>query len=380
MNAPAIIAGVYLFQLGVKASLALLKRGHDSDPRMAALDRLTVVQPVTSGDAALESVLLSGLGELWESPLIWIVDKKDAAACELCQMLKARHSGRDIQIIETDEPPQGFNPKTWKLLAALPSVRTELLAVIDDDTRVPRRSAFCLVNALDGGADIATGLPCYAPTPGIWSVLLSEFVNSSAILTYLSAAECADARTINGMCYAMRTRQVRETGLFAACGHSITDDLAVAKAIRKNGGRIEQTTWPQHISTTVLSPTHYRRLMHRWFVFTRILIQNETPFVQAVLVVCYGLHPLLLASLAIAAVAEPAQGLWPLAAVLAVRGVTLAALNRKFAGSWLHSPTASIVAELLQPVFLVGALLYPVIWWRRRKIRVRNFDEFVYLT
>ena len=380
MNTTIVIAAAYLAQLWVKACLALLYRRRQTPPSTVALNQVTVIQPVTSGDEALGATLKAGLEELHESPVIWIIDQSDDTARDLCRHLEMEYPKRDIKIVEACEPPSGINPKLWKQEAALPFVRTELLAVIDDDTRGSRQSLMQLVTALEDGADIATGLPCYVPARGLWSGLVTEFVNSAAILTYLSAAACSEPRSINGMFYAARTDYVRKNQLFAVAGPSITDDLAIAREIQRLGGKIVQTTRPQFISTTVTSAIHYWRLMHRWFVFTRILIQTEPLPVQIVLVIAYGLHPLLLIALSILAAVQPSSVVWPLVIVLLLRSVTLGLLTRTFTGSWRHSPLMSVAAEIVQPVFLAGACLYPVIWWRRRKIYVRRFDDFQYLT
>ena len=121
------------------------------------------------------------------------------------------------------------------------------------------------------------------------------------------------------MFYAVRTDYVRKNQLFAVTGRSITDDLAIAREIQRLGGKIVQTTRPQFISTTVTSATHYRRLMHRWFVFTRMVIQSESPLVQAVCAVAYGLHPLLLIALSVLAVVQPSSAIWPLVIVLVLQ-------------------------------------------------------------
>jgi ceramide glucosyltransferase len=380
MTIPTFIAALYLAQLWLKAGLALRQRGRELTPKPSDLRRLTVVQPVTSGDEKLKSILIENLRTLRGASIIWIIDQTDLEARSLCQALKAERPDQRITLIETEEPPAGFNPKMWKQAAALPLVETELLAVIDDDTCAPPRSVDCLIGMLDSGADIATGLPSYIPARGAWSLLVAEFVNSAAILTYLSAAACMEPLSINGMCYAMRTSYVRDNNLFTVCGRAITDDLAIAKEVRRLNGRIVQTTQPQYISTSVASATHYGRLMHRWFVFSRILVQNEPFRYQALLVLSYGLHPLLLAVLCVASVAQPAIAIWPLLIVLAVRATTLTLLNRRFTGSWRHAPLASVAAELLQPAFLIGAFVHPVIWWRRRKILVRKFNDFEYLS
>ncbi len=380
MNVALVIGAGYLARLWVKSVLALIRRARKVLPeKSAVMERLTVIQPVTSGDEKLGAILQNNLAELNGAALIWVVDQTDVIARELCESLKVQYSGRGISILGVEEPPDGINPKLWKQDAALPFVCTELIAIIDDDTLVPQLSLQLLIKAVDEGADIATGLPCYVPARGGWSQLVAEFVNSAAILTYLPATVWTEPLSINGMCYVVRTDYVREMNLFAITNRSITDDLAIAKAIRQRGGRIVQTTRPQFISTTVTSLTHYRRLMHRWFVCTRLLVQNESWVVQTALVLAYGLHPALLISLGLMASLSWPCAAWSLFAVLGLRALTLGLINRVMTGAYRHSPLASVFTEIFQPFFLVGASLYPVIWWRRRKIRVHQFNQFEYL-
>jgi ceramide glucosyltransferase len=378
MNIAAILAGSYVAQLALKAALAVRKRASEPIPPAAVLSRITILQPVVSGDETLARNLRDNVTALHGASFIWIIDRADATARDLCMALQRELLAVAIQIVEVDEPPARINPKLWKQEAVLPHVQTELLLVLDDDTRLPRRSLDALIAALDAKADLATGLPCYVPARGAWSALIAEFVNSAAILTYLPAAQCAAPRSINGMCYALRTDSVRRTNLFGVTARSITDDLAIATELRRQGAKIVQTTQPQFISTTVGSLQHYRRLMHRWFVCARILVQNESPFVRVAIAIVFGLPPLLLGTLAVFAFFQWAALGW-LAAVLIVRSVTIMILNRVLTGAPRHSMTFSLLTELLQPVFLLTASFYPVIWWRRRKIRVRTFSTFEYL-
>lgn len=379
MNASLAITSVYLVQLWVKAGLSLRLRASEQAPAVVDFGRVTVMQPITSGDETLRDTLAANLAELQGVAWLWIVDRTDLPARELCQALATAHPALKIQILETDEPPGGTNPKLWKQAAALPFVQTDVVAIIDDDTRGKYSALAQLVTGLDRGADVVTGLPCYLPARGLWSGLIAEFVNSAAILTYLPAAACAEPRSINGMFYAVRTAYVREHGLFTNTGRAITDDLAIARNVRRLGGTIVQTTRPQFISTSVASMVQYRRLMHRWFVFTRILVQSETPVVRALLLLVYGLPPLFLFALTVLAWVQPEEGVAALLAALILRSATVATLNRIFTGAWRHAPLASVAIELFQTAFLVSAWINPVIWWRRRRIHVQRFDEFHYL-
>jgi ceramide glucosyltransferase len=379
MNTLLLISACYIAQLWTKAGLALSRRRGERSPRLEDRSRVTVIQPVVSGDERLEETLQAGPGELTGCAWIWVVDKTDTEAIRVCHVIRAAMPGRDVLILECEEPPPGTNPKLWKQAAALPFVRTELLAVIDDDTRVPGPSFNLLISLLDDGADLVTGLPCYVPARGPWSRMVAEFVNTAASLTYLPATACAAPVSINGMCYAVRTDYVRRLGLFTTTARCITDDLAIAREIRRHGGSIVQTTRPHFISTTVPSARRYARLLHRWFVFTLILVRHEPPVTAAVITLVFGLPPLLFAAVLVLGVTQPWPGLVVVGAVLVGRALTISAVNRILTGAWRHAPLPSLLTELLQPVFMIFAWAIPVIWWRRRKIRVRGLADFEYL-
>lgn len=379
MMAIAVMSMVYLGQLWVKVWLAvrLRRRALSAGPRDLA--GLTVVQAVLSGDTGLEEKLSSNLAELSEARFIWVVDRNDACAVELGEKYARGQPAGRLQVLCLEQPPQGANPKLWKLAAALPSVETAYLAVVDDDTRLSRGTGLHLLRSLDAGAMLATGCPTYEHAAGVWSGLTAEFVNTASALTYLPAASCFPVRTINGMGYAMRTAEVRNGNIFESNLQALTDDLAVARAVVARGGRIEQCPYPLHVSTTVDGFGHYCRLMHRWFVFTRLLFLSEPRMVRAGILFSFGLHPLLLLAIIGCGVAGSMPGVMFAVALMLLRAGTLGLVNRWLSGQWRHSLLASLLTELVQPIFLVAGCVFPVIRWRHRRIRVHEWNHFEYL-
>lgn len=380
MTFALMLGGVFLAQLAAKAALALRLRRHELAPPAVDLRELTVLQPVVSGDPELERILCADRQALPEATFLWLVDRADGEALVLCRRLAAEFSSSPTCVLETDEPPPGCNPKMWKQHLALPSVNTRWLAVIDDDTRVTRRGTEQLIAGVESGAMLATGLPCYVPARGFWSGLVTEFVNSAASLTYLPTAALAAPISINGMCYLARTETVRRHGLFENL-RVITDDLGVARAVRAAGGRIVQTTQPQFISTTVHSPRHFARLMHRWFVFIRVLLQRESLATRVCLLGALLAPALCFWGALVLAWWQAAPMIAALftLALLAARSLVIAVVNRVLTGAARHRPLASLAMEACQGVFLISAWLHPVIWWRKRRIRVRAYDDFDYL-
>lgn len=373
-----IIAGVYLGQLFLKSALALrYGRSLSAPGKTTAQNSATLLQAILSGDRELPEILEANLLALPECKHLWLVDSDDPNGREICETLKQAHASHGITIIEVEPPPQGINPKAHKLAHALPFVDTEYCVVVDDDTRITASGLSVLLEGLEAGAMLATGLPSYVAVRGLCSGVLAEFVNSSAILTYLPILALRPPLTINGMCYAMRSCDARSLDLFKKIQHSLTDDLAVAQKIRRNGGRIFQSIQPQRISTTVPSFFALIRILHRWFVFTGLLVRGETIPTQLVLGATYGAPPLLLWLLLASSI--QAAVFIPLALTLVLRMAVLIGLQRRFYGRASHRPVSSLIMELAQPLFLAAGYFSRTIVWRKRRIEVHAVDDFRYV-
>lgn len=372
------IAGLYAVQLLLKAALALRYGQAQPAPKTKVQhSNVTVLQAVLSGDPALPKVLESNLLALPECKYLWLVDADDPNGRAICEALKQARPAHSIRIVEIPPPPQGINPKACKLAHATPLVETDYCVVLDDDTRMTVSGLNALLGGLEDGAMLSTGLPSYVPAGGLFSSLLAEFVNSSAILTYLPVLALHPPLTINGMCYAMQSRDVRRLDLFRQIERSLTDDLAVAQRVRRHGGRIFQTVQPQLISTTILSSSALFSILHRWFVFTRLLVQGETVSTKLTLAGSYGVPPLLLWALLGTTLQSGIVA--PLCLALVLRAAVLIVVQRRYYGYFSFHPLASLLMELAQPLFLASGYAMRTIVWRSRRIEVRTIDDFRYV-
>ena len=390
--ATAIVAAVYLGQLAAKTALALRYRARchkdaNDQARPETLPPVTILQPVVSGDPALAGTLRATLETFPPSVAqvfwLWLLDEDDTAAAEICETLAAKFPARSIKILRTAPPPQGVNPKVHKLIPALDLVATPHFVVLDDDTRLSAAGLRALLGALDAGASLATGLPRYHGTGGRWSACLAEFVNSSAVLAYLPALAFSGPVSIQGMCYAMRTAEARNLDAFRATSRQVADDLALALLLQRRKLRIHQTVEPHDIATSLPALRSLLRLMHRWFVFARLLLAEQPLAARAAIAFAYGLPPVLLWCAIGAAFFPPLP--WNAAlllACLAAREIMLRVITKKFLGAETareRSPIASLAQELAQPFFLAAAYFNKTILWRNRPIRVRKVDDFEYL-
>ncbi|MBL9199480.1 MAG: glycosyltransferase [Opitutaceae bacterium] len=378
MNVPLLLGGAYLALLAGKALLAWRYAARQpappADPDFSAV---TILQPILGGDPRLADTLAANLAALPGARFLWLLDSEDTPGRAAARAALARQPAAQVACVDCPPPPDGVNPKLHKLALAEPRVATPRLAVLDDDTTLPPATLAALLAAVGRGAALATALPLYTHGRDWPSALVGQFVNNQSLLTYLPALVWQPPITINGMAYVLDTAAWRATGGFAPLARQLCDDLAVARALRAAGGVIYQARETVDVSTTVHGTRHYRRLMHRWFVFASLLLQGEPPAQRAWLLGLHGLPPVLLwAALVAAALEATPRALGGVAAVVVLRALLLSAAQRLLAGRSRHAPLASLLAELLQPLHLLHAQLDRTIHWRARCYRVRSASAF----
>lgn len=376
LSACLILCASYATLLLLKFVLALrVARAQEPLPVVAAAPT-TILQPILSGDPALEEVLATNLCALPHCRFFWLLDEDDVAAQALAAQLCALHPEIAIDCLVLPPAPAGRNPKMHKLALAAAQVRTPHLLVLDDDTTLPAASLAELLARLDS-CDLATGLPCYLHDSGFASRLLAQFVNNSAALTYLPLLNVWPPPSINGMCYALRADALARMGGFAPLATQLADDLAVAQRLRDSGGRIHQSTAPLFVRTSVRDLPHYTQVMHRWFLFALLLLDSQPWPLRASILALHGLPPLLLlAAVTTAALACHAVATSALVVVLALRSGLLCTIQQRLTGLPRHAFGLSLLAELLQPAHAVHALLQRRIRWRTRHYRVRANNDF----
>lgn len=376
MIVEAVLGAAYLALVATRAVLAA-RVAHGQTPapphRGSGVD---VAQAILSGDPRLADVLGDTVRALPEARFLWLVDEQDAEGARVCGALVAAHPGVRIDVMPMPPAPDRTNPKLWKLEAAYRASAAPVFLVLDDDTRMSSATLGALVHALEAD-DLATSLPVYRSADTWPSQLLAQFVANNAAVTYLSLQRWIAPVTINGMAYALRRTTLDGIEGFAALFRHLTDDLAVAGAVRAGGGTIAQVAATHEVETTVRDLRHYRQLMHRWTLFALLLLRTQPARVQALVTLVLGLPPVLLMLLVLRAWLVPSPVAWVmLGLLLIVRSIVIVSLHRAVGTPGLHRAGASIASELWQPVHLVHALVSPVIVWRTRRYRVRANDDF----
>ena len=340
---------------------------------------VTILQPILSGDPFLEEDLRHNINTVTgQVQFLWLVDEDDAEGRRITELLTNETHGK-VTVLLCPPLSETVNPKTFKLQLGLQEVNTEYVAVLDDDTRLDvdniGKAIYCLHSC-----DLYTGLPIYSPGKGLWSALVAQFVNNNNIMTYLPLLPLTEPLSLNGMFYVIRTSGLRDLGGFSSIQTKLCDDYALAKLVTSSGGKIRQGITPQYLRTSVENGGQYFRLMHRWFVFAQVLVTDQSVFTQLLLFVLLGLPPFLL-WLSIISVLCGWWGVIALGSVLLIRHCIIRLLQRVvFAKLPGFSWWLSILAELLQPIHLLHALIQKTIRWRSRTIRVSGDGGFRYLS
>lgn len=380
--ASLVLAALYLLLMGLKAAGALRILGQ-RPPRPQAPARydgsgVAILQPILGGDPLLAQVLQHNLRALPGAHFHWLLDDADSTGLATAAALCAAHPGHHITCLHCPAAPEGTNPKTFKLDAVLPQVREPVLLVLDDDARLSAAALAQLVDELDAAdADLVTALPCYRDDGAAGARLMAQFVNNNAVLTYLGLLPWLAPLSINGMCYALRSERLRALGGFTPLLRMLADDLALARALRRQDARLFQSTAPVEVQTHVPTLQRCRQQMHRWMLFAVLLLRDESPRLRLLIGVLHGLPPLLLWALLVLAMVPPI-GLPALVAalVLVLRAGLLMHLQRRAGGRARHRPLASLLAELLQPLHLLHAACVRRIRWRTRLYQVHANDDF----
>lgn len=338
---------------------------------------VAVMQPILSGDPALETVLETTLTQLNGATFLWLVDDDDTEAQRVTQRLQSRYPQQRISIFSYPQAPEGVNPKLFKLEQARVQVTHDIILVLDDDAVLSTQSLRCMLAKLTN-TTLVTALPWYRAASNLPSRLLAQFVNDNSAMTYLPLLPFAPPLTLNGMCYALRHKTLANVGGFKPVLHQLTDDLALATLLTRHNINIVQSTATVRVQTNVASGKAYFRQMHRWFLFATLLMREKSTAINLVIFLLQGLHPLLLWTLLIMAFSSLTNAML-LIVIFIFRHWALRHIQRIMTPEIPNNPLLSLLSELLQPLHLIHALINRTIYWRSRRYHIFNNEHFTSL-
>lgn len=352
-------------------------------PAPARWPAVTLIQPVTRASHDLRAALASRARLSYPGPVQHLVvcDAADETSQALAGELLAASPGADAALLLARPDGGAIASKVAKLQAALPHAAGEVLAFVDDDVSLPPDALQTLVRHLGvPGVGAAFGLARYTAWETPWSSLMSLFVNTWALPSYVPLTFLAEPYTITGHCFALRRELFDAAGGLDGMAGRIDDDHELARRLRARGLRCAQTPLIYGVENRLASARAYHAQLRRWFVFPR---QTMLP-------------QLTTRERAVTAVGSAGNFLPPAAALAALftrrRPAALAALaclalflafdsyvNEKYLAGptpWRRAPLL-IVTALVTPLEILAASLGgDVVEWRGQRLRVRRGGDF----
>ena len=358
----AFLALLYAALHALRLAFALRHLREERAMPVAEVDSpVTILQPILSGDPALRDRLTANLAAGDGAHFVWLVDDDDAEGQRIAADLAAGRPG--VRVLSGRPPEDGENPKLLKLIRGAPDAGT--IVVLDDDTVLRPGGALRLAARATEG--LATAIPLWvAPPRTKGEALVAGFINGQGAATYFAMTALGRNRTINGMAYAVRAADLRWLGGFAAAGHEVTDDWAVARLATRRGLPLLQSVEVAEVAVTVPTLPEAFALLRRWMQFAARYLRANMDGALFSLVVLPGLIPL--AGLVLALLTGPLAAILWLGLILS-RAAVHARLVRALGGPG-GGIVAAALADLLLPLLSLAAAIAP----NRMRWRTRHMD------
>lgn len=339
---------------------------------------VALLHPITRGSPELRRVLEHRSQQIYPGHIhhLLICDRADAGAQAVCRTWLATHPEVSGALVLVENGTNGIASKIEKLQAGLPLAQADLLCFVDDDVLLrPDAIAQVAVHLRRTGAGAAFGLACYTNWDNVPSSLMSAFVNSNALLSYIPLTYLTAPYTITGHFFAI------PAPVFAAAGGldgmtegRIDDDHELARRIRRLGYHCVQTPAIYDVDNHLPTLQAYINQMQRWFTIPRLTMLPELnrreQFVSLVGSIGNLLLPMLVLLAAITRGATARKACW--GALLAFMGVYLAGERR-----YLRQVTPIkrlplvLIAGLFAPLQALAALAGGnVFTWRGQRLRL----------
>lgn len=346
---------------------------------------ISMVQPITRGAANLEYNLHSRLNLDYPVPIQYILvcDRADLESQAICSDLQNYYNSANIAIVTVAPDGGTIASKIAKMKAGLTRASGDVLCFIDDDIAPkPNAGREMIPHLLQPKVGATFALPCAVSWKGIWSSLMSAFVNCNALITYIPVTYFTEPFTITGHIFAItRSNFDAAGGLEDLADWRVDDDHELARRLKAMGLKSVQTPVIYKVSNEFDSLADYANQIQRWFVFPS---QGMIPYLSGrEKFLCYAFSVgMFLPSLAaiLASIFPSSATILSLLTIWLVYVGVYAFLNRFYLQSAMplsRWPLVLVVA-LVTPMQIIGNLLLSnnEIVWRGQRLRVQKGGHF----
>lgn len=235
---------------------------------------ISLIQPITRGAANLESNLRARFAQQYAGQVqhLLVCDVADKPSQAICKRVMAKQPGSQTSLVLA--APTGAQStiasKIAKLNAGLAQATGELICCIDDDIEAPANLLHRLVCHLQpAGVGAVFGLAHAVSWRTPWSTLMSLFVNSSALPTYIPLTYLNDPVSITGHLFMLRTADLQRVGSWERMEARVDDDNDLGHRLVGQGLRLVQTPVIYCVHNEFDSWHEYARQIKRWFIMPR---------------------------------------------------------------------------------------------------------------
>lgn len=232
---------------------------------------VAIVVPARNEADVLPATLPSLLAQQYDGParVILVDDNSDDGTPELANRLAISVGGDGVPLTITSPgaPPHGWTGKLWALNHGVAQAgEVDYLLLTDADITHAPRSLDRLVAAATSGRDLVSQMAVLR-TETVWErLIVPAFVYFFAMLFPFHWVNSSGKRTsaAAGGCVLVRRKALERAGGIAAIRGEVIDDVALARLVKRAGGRI----W-LGLAGQVRSARPYPRLADLWHMIAR---------------------------------------------------------------------------------------------------------------
>lgn len=379
--AAIVLSGLYLLDHVMKllAVRHFFRRLAPPPPAADHWPSVTVLSPITRGVSNLPGALARRAALTYAGSVqhILICDAEAEALHCLCSEWQAAHPMLATQLMLVRGAHTPVATKIEKLTVGLPHATGDILLFVDDDVALRPETLQTLVPYLsEPNVGAVFGLACYTAWHNLPSSLMSAFVNSNALISYIPLSYLSEPFTITGHCFALRKSVFEAAGGFAEMAGRLDDDHELARRLRRLGLRVVQTPLIYDVENRLPTVADYLAQMKRWFVFPRQLMMPHLGWRDQITMAVSSLHLSFLPLLTLLAVwrRRPLSiGAWAASVAGFLLGNWLCERAYLLRRTPLQRRPLLLVSTLLAPVHILHALLSRnEILWRGQRLRIHQ--------
>lgn len=374
-----LVYGDWLAQAVLCVAVGLLLRdllaawyrlGHEQTAQCFA--PISILKPVHGLEPAADRAFRSwcGLDYPGEWELIFVCEDEEQPLYGLMAALAGEFPRRVRLVLSGPNLDAGVNGKSHNLAAAARVARHGLLLISDSDTLADAQVLRRFTALLDERTGAVSATPRVVLAEGLPARLEQLLVNHLLAPFEFALARLRGAHGLWGTLLLVRRRCVASAGGFTTLGRVLCEDVALERAVRRQGWRCAVVRRPVDVMAAPLGWRELLRHWHRWLVGLRRMKPRE--YGCMALILLGWLPPF--AALCSLCSRPPATNQRLIALALFAAAAVASPLITAAAG--IGNRDSAVAAPLLPLAFAVLFAAYlwsmfsPTVVWRRRRLRV----------